>query len=164
MTEVQIDILKTATEWAKAEMLSSAFFCPAGFRRSLYQPAVRRNVKEQIRPKPMSSLFSSGGIVDHFRVGLVIPESGCVCRLPRGAFKIRGGIFPAPELPARKTISGYETAIYRVLPLITLIAAGLPFFVKAPSGASCVSTIAMMAVILVIDTNATRAWWRIIRP
>lgn len=156
MTDVQIDILKTATEWAKAEMLSSAFFALCGLACCLISYGLWHYGRTDTAKAYIIPLLAVGALLIILGVGLVISNQLRLVAFPE-AFQTDAAAFLASELArASKTISGYETAIYRALPLITLIAAGLLLFVKAPIWqASCVSTIAMMAVILIIDTNAT---------
>ncbi len=56
---------------------------------------------------------------------------------------------------AEKTINGYNSAVYKVIPLIIAVSAVLLMVFRTPIWqAGMISVIAMMAVILLVDTNA----------
>ena len=56
---------------------------------------------------------------------------------------------------ADQTMAEYQTAVFRVIPLIIVVAALLFIFIDKPMWrAISMTTIAMMVVILSIDTNA----------
>ena len=156
MADTQIDILKTATDWAKAEMMSSGFFVICGILFILISLGFWQMGKTDTAKAYIIPLMVAGGVLIIIGAGLVISNMLRLSDFP-GAYSADSAAFLQMELArADKTISGYHKAIYIALPAITFISAGLLFVVRAPVWqASMVAIIAMMAVILMIDTNAT---------
>ena len=155
MTDNQMDILKAALDWTKAEMFSSAFFALFGVMFILASYCFWQFGKTDTAKAYIIPLLVVGGLLVILGVGLVISNQIRLSNFPV-AFEADWAAFLASEIArADKTVNGYETAIYRALPLIALISAGLLLFVKTPIWqASLVGTLALMAIILLIDTNA----------
>ena len=155
MTDTPIDILKVTLEWAKAEIISSSFFAIFGIgflvaSYCLWQMGKTDTAKAYIIP-----LLVTGSLLIVIGVGLVISNQMRLSNFPI-AYSTDAAEFLALEIArADKTISGYGTAIFKVLPGIVLVSAVIMMIKTTPFWqASCVSVIAMMAVILLIDTNA----------
>lgn len=155
MTDTQIDLLKTALDWAKAEMFSSSFFALFGVIFLIASYGFWQFGKTDTAKAYVIPMLVVGGLLIILGVGLVISNQLRLSQFPI-AFNADAAAFLASELErAEKTINGYQNAVYRFLPLIILICTiGLLFF-KAPIWqASMIAVIAMMAVILLIDSNA----------
>ena len=150
-----MDILKTALDWTKAEMFSSTFFALFGVAALLASYCFWQFGKTDTAKAYIIPLLVVGGLLVILGVGLVISNQIRLSNFPV-SFEADSAAFLASEIArADKTVNGYETAIYRALPLIALISAGLLLFVRTPIWqASLVATLAMMAIILLIDTNA----------
>ena len=155
MTDSQIDILKTALYWTKAEMFSSVFFALFGVAAIIASYCFWQFGKTDTAKAYIIPLLVVGGLLVILGVGLVIANQIRLSQFPI-AFEADAAAFLASELArAEKTINGYENAVYKFLPLIALISAGLLLFVRTPIWqASLVGTLAMMAIILLVDTNA----------
>ena len=104
----------------------------------------------------MIPLCVAGGLLVILGVGLVISNQWRLSGFP-AAFAADPVTFLGAEIArAEKTIQGYNRAIFMVLPAIALISAVMLLFVRSPLWqASMIAMIAMMAVILIIDTNAS---------
>ena len=155
MTDTQIDLLKTALDWTKAEMFSSSFFALFGVIFLIASYGFWQFGKTDTAKAYVIPMLVVGGLLIILGVGLVISNQLRLSQFPI-AFNADAAAFLASELErAEKTINGYQNAVYRFLPLIILICTiGLLFF-KAPIWqASMIAVIAMMAVILLIDSNA----------
>ena len=156
MTDTQINILKAAMDWTKAEMLSSAFFAVFGlvFLAASYffwQLGKTDTAKAYVIP-----FMVVGGLLIIIGVGLMISNQMRLSSFPL-AFNADAKAFLASEIArAEKTVNGYNTVIFRVLPLIVITCAVLLMLMKSPVWqASMVAVITMMAVILIVDTNAS---------
>lgn len=156
MTDTQFNILKTAMEWAKAETFSSAFFALfgilfliAGF--CFWQYGKTDTAKAYIIP-----FIVVGGLLVILGAGLVISTQWRLAGFP-AAFNADAAGFVAAEIArVDKTIDGYDNAVTRGIPIIILISAAILMFMKSPVWqAGAVAVIAMMAIILLVDTNAT---------
>ena len=155
MTDTQIDLLKTALDWTKAEMFSSSFFALCGLifiaaSYGFWQFGKTDTAKAYIIP-----LLVVGGLLIILGIGLVISNQIRLSQFPT-AFSEDAAAFLTSELErAGKTMNGYNNAIYRFVPLIIIICTVALIFLKAPIWqASMVAVIAMMAVILLVDSNA----------
>ena len=155
MTDTQIDILKAAIDWARAEMLSSAFFALFGVLFLLASFCFWQVGKTDTTKAFVIPLVVAGTLLVILGVGLVISTQ---IRLTgfSPAFNADTAAFITSEVQrADRTMSGYETAVFRVMPIIVIIAAGLLLVLQSPLWqASMIVVIGMMAVIMVIDTNA----------
>lgn len=156
MTASQIDILKTALDWAKAEMFSSAFFAFFGLAFWLASFCFWQFGKTDTAKAYIIPLIVVGTLLVILGVGLVISNQWRLSGFP-AAFQADASQFIASELArAEKTINGYQNAIYRALPAIIILCGLLLLFLKSPIWqASLIAVTAMMAIILFIDTNAT---------
>ena len=87
--------------------------------------------------------------------GLVYSNKSRIANFPT-AYESDASAFVKTEvIRADKTMAEYQTAVFRVIPLIIVVAALLFVFIDKPMWrAISMSTIAMMVVILSIDTNA----------
>ncbi|MGC6537103.1 MAG: hypothetical protein ACON44_07080 [Candidatus Puniceispirillaceae bacterium] len=155
MTDNQITILKTALDWTKAEMVSSACFVFFGLifigaSICFWQFGKTDTAKAYIIP-----LLVTGSLLVVLGVGLLLSNQFRLSGFP-DAFESDYIAFIAAEIErASKTIKSYETAIHIVFPLIILVSVILLFFMKSPIWqASLIATIAMIAVIAIIDSNA----------
>ena len=155
MTETQIDILKTAMDWAKAEMFSSAFFAVFGVFFCLASYCFWQFGKTDTAKAYVVPLLVVGALLIILGVGLVLSNQWRLSGF-QDAFQADQGAFISAELArADKTIAGYNKAVFIFIPGIILIAALVLIFVKTPIWtASMVSIITMMAVILMVDSNA----------
>ena len=155
MHATQIDILKTAIDWAKTEMFSSGFFAVIGLlfivsSFCLWQFGKTDSAKAYVIP-----LLVTGGLLVILGVGLVISNQLRAASFPAAIDADASGFVVTEIERATKTITGYETAVFRVIPGIILVCAVIILFVKSPVWqASMVAVIAMMAVIMFIDSNA----------
>ena len=155
MTDNQIDILKVALDWTKAEMISSSFFALFGMLFVVASYCFWQFGKTETAKAYLIPLLVVAGLLLVLGIGLVISNQLRLGQFP-DAYQADAAAFIASEITrVDKTVNGYERALYLVLPIITLISAALLLFVRTPIWqASLICIIAMMAVILIIDSNA----------
>jgi hypothetical protein len=100
-------------------------------------------------------MLVAGTLILIIGVGLFFPSQARLTSFP-AAYAIDSVGFIAEEIArADRVLNEYRIAVFRVIPLIVAACAlAIPFFEHPIWRATLITTIAMMAVILVIDTNA----------
>lgn len=156
MTDTQMTLLKTALDWTKAEMFSSAFFALFGLIFLIASYGFWQFGKTDTAKAYIIPLLIVGGLLIILGVGLVISNQLRLSQFPI-AFNADAASFLSSELArAEKTINGYNNAVYKFIPLIIIACATALIFLRSPIWqASMIAVIAMMAVILFIDSNAS---------
>ncbi len=151
-----MNILKTATDWTKAEMLSSAFFIlfGIGFLLAAFgflQIGKTDTARAFVVPGTVAGilLLIIGG-------GIFVLSYGRIASF-EAAYTMDPTAFVAAEFSrAESVLRSYETAVFWVMPMIVALSAALLPFVESPAWrAPLITTIAMMAVLLLVDTNAS---------
>lgn len=150
-----MDILKTATTWAKAEMLSSGIFIFFGAAFvvasvGFWQMGNTDTAKAYVIPTLVAGVL------------LVILGAGLFVGSQRSLAGFEAAVagdapaFVASEIArADKVMSQYKIAVFRVIPLIVIVCAALIIVLQGPLWrAGLITTIALMAVIMLVDTNA----------
>ena len=155
MTDTQIHILKTIMDWAKAEMFSSMFFALFGVVFLFASASFWHFGKTETAKAFVIPLLVTGVLLLILGVGLVIANQWRLSTFPT-AFAVDTKVFLAAEITrADKTVSGYQKAVHIYLPAIIAICALSLLVVRTANWqASMVAIIAMMAVIMLVDTNA----------
>ena len=148
MTDTQITIIKTALDWAGAEMISSALFATCGVlfltaSFCFWQFAY------------IIPLLVTGLLLMILGIGLIVPNYLRLSSFP-DAFQADAAIFIADELArVDKTMKGYNNALFVIFPAIIMACAVILMMMRTPIWqASAISVIAMIAILLVIDSNA----------
>lgn len=150
-----MDILKTATDWAKAELLSNgvfllfgALFLASGF--ALFQMGRSEMARAYVIPTLVAGVL------------LLIIGGG----LMYGTWKSLAGFAPAfaSDAPAfvaaeiariDKTMAQYGVAVFKVMPLIVMACAALIIVLNGPVWrASLITTIALVTAIMLVDSTA----------
>lgn len=150
-----MEIIKIATEWAKAEVFSSRFFilfavilltASIGF----WQLGKTELAKAYVVPTLITGLFLLA-----VGVGIFFTNKSRVTSFEE-AYKTNPTEFVKSEIiRTEKSIQEYRTIVFKIIPLLIAIAAALIVFVDKPVWrASCITFIAMAIVILLVDSNA----------
>ena len=150
-----MDILKTAHEWAKVELVTTKIFMLSGivfiaigtgFWLLGKSDVARSFIWPQI---VVGVLLLTVGVGLHF--AYLNRMNGYLDALNKDVLS-----FVQSEIDyANKTIASYEGTVFKVLPLIVAVASILIVFIHQPIWrAICISTIAMMTVIMTIDGTA----------
>ena len=150
-----MDIVKTATDWTRAEMLSSAFFILFGLSFLLASLGFWQLGKTDMARAYVVPMLVAGTLILIIGLGLFLPSHARLTSFP-AAYATDAAGFVADEIAsADRVLNDYRIAVFRVIPLIIVACALAILFFETPIWrASMITTIAMMAVILVIDTNA----------
>lgn len=150
-----MDILKTATDWTKAEMLSSAFFIFFGLSFLLASLGFWQMGRTDLARAYVIPILMAGTLILVIGVGLFFSSQARLASFP-AAYATDAVGFVADEIArADRVLNEYRIAVFRVILLIIAACALAILYFETPLWrASLITTIVMMAVILVIDTNA----------
>lgn len=150
-----MDILKTATDWTRAEMFSSVFFILFGAVFLFASLGFRQLGRTEVANAYVIPTLVAGTLLMIIGLGIFLQSQGRVTSFPV-AYHGDAAEFVVAEIKrADRVLTDYRIAVFRAIPLVIAISAVLILFMQSPIWrASLISTIAMMAVILMIDTNA----------
>lgn len=152
LTNTNMDILKAATDWAKAELISTPFFVLAGvvflsISLGFWQVGKTDLAKAYIIPTSVA-----GALLVIIGLGLFFNNRSRITQFDK-AYQKDPVAFVETELDrTAATLKEYKNVVFTGIPIIIAICALVLFFVSIPVWrASMITTIAMLAVILVID-------------
>lgn len=150
-----MEILKIATDWAKAESFSSAFFVLFGVLFLLASAGFWLIGKTDISRAYIIPMLVAGALLMVIGIGLVYANQVRIAEFPI-AHQNDASAFIASELArVDQVLSEYQTVVFTAIPIIIAVCAGLIFFLDGPIWrSSMITTIAMMTVILLIDGTA----------
>lgn len=147
-----MDILKTATDWAKAELVSTPFFAIAGVVFIAISIGLWQVGKTDLARAYIIPTMVVGVLLVIIGLGLFFTNKA---RIPQfeTAYKADASAFVASEVErAEATLKEYKNIVFTAIPIIIVVCALVLFFVSAPVWrASMISTMAMLTVILFID-------------
>ena len=150
-----MDILKAATDWAKAEIFSTQFFILFGILFLFGCIGFWQMGKTEMAKAFVMPLLVTGTLLLVIGVGLFFSNKSRLASFP-DAYNSDATAFVQSEIArAEKTMNEYQTIVFKIIPFIILAAALLIVFVDKPVWrAAAITTIAMMVVILLVDSNA----------
>lgn len=150
-----MDILKTATNWAKAELFSTPFFILFGVLFVAASVGFWQLGKTDIARAYIIPTLVAGVLLMIIGFGLFFNNKSRITQFEI-AYNNDKLAFVESELErAEATLKEYQTVVFKVIPIIIAVCAILIIFLNAPIWrASMITTIAMMAVILLIDGTA----------
>lgn len=148
-------ILKTATEWAKAELFSTPFFILFGIGFVAASIGFWQLGKTDIARAYMIPTLVAGILLITIGLGLFFTNKTRITQFET-AYNNDASAFVASELvSANNTLKEYQTIVYKAIPLIIAACALIIIFIDKPIWrASMITTIAIMVIILLIDGTA----------
>ncbi|MEL6752250.1 MAG: hypothetical protein AAFO70_09230 [Pseudomonadota bacterium] len=150
-----MDIVKTASEWARTEMFASAFFVLFGMTFLAASYGVSQFGRTDATRGYVWPMLVAGALLLVLGVGLVISNQGRLTTFPTDFATNANDAIAAEIARAEQTLAGYRTAVFRVMPaLIALCAILIPFLTGPIWRAGLVVAIAMLTVIIVVDSGA----------
>lgn len=150
-----MDILRTATDWTKAEMFSSAFFILFGVGFLAASLGFWQLGKTDVARAYVVPTLVAGALLAIIGIGIFVPSMTRVTSFAASHAADADAFLETELARADRVLNDYRIAIYRIIPLIIAVSAVLFIALEGPVWrASFITTIAMMAVILLIDTNA----------
>ena len=150
-----MEILKTATEWAKAEVFSSIFFIVFGALFVAATIGFWQLGKTDLAKSFTFPTLVAGIFLLAVGLGLFFLNQSRSTSFPE-AYSSDASAFVESEISrTEKSIKEYETVVFRAIPIIVIICALLILFIDKPIWrAISITTIAMMAIIFLVDSNA----------
>lgn len=150
-----MDILKTATEWAKAELFSTPFFILFGVLFIAASFGFWQLGKTDIAKAYIIPLLIAGALLMTIGFGLFFTNKSRIVAFEK-AYNNNASAFVQSEIERTEaTLKEYNNIVFTAIPLIIAACALVIFFVNTPIWrASMITTIAMLIVILLIDGTA----------
>lgn len=150
-----MDILKTATDWAKAEIFSTSFFIAFGIVFIIACIGFWQLGKTDMARAYIIPTLVAGILLLIIGIGLVYTNVTRVSQF-EADYNADASAFVQTEIErVDRTLQEYRTIVFKAIPIIIIVAALIIVFVEKPIWrASAITTIAMMAVILLIDGTA----------
>jgi len=150
-----MNILKSATDWAKAELFSTPFFILFGVLFIFASIGFWQLGKTDMARAYIIPTLVAGALLMTIGLGLFFTNKARIIQFET-AYNKDASAFVASELVrAEATLKEYQTIVFKVIPLIIILCAtGIVFIDKPIWRASMITTIAMLVVILLIDGTA----------
>lgn len=150
-----MEILKAATDWAKAEVFSTQFFILFGGLFVLASIGFWQLGKTEMAKAYIIPTLIAGALLLIIGFGLFFTNKSRLANFP-AAYEKDAAAFVASELArAESTLKEYRTVVFTAIPLIIAACALVLVFIDKPIWrASMITTIAMLVVILLIDGTA----------
>ena len=150
-----MDILKAATEWAKAEVFSSQFFIFFGVLFVLATLGFWQLGKTDVAKAFIYPTLVAGILLLIIGVGLFYANQSRTTSFPKAYNEDTSAFIKSEIVRAEKTIAEYQTIVFKAVPIIIIVAALLFLLINNPTWrAISITTIAMMVVIISIDSTA----------
>jgi hypothetical protein len=147
-----MDILKTATDWAKAEVFSSTFFILFGVMFVLACIGFWQLGKTDMAKAYIIPTLVAGTLLLTIGFGLFFTNKSRITEFET-AYNSDASAFVESEIArAERTLNEYKTIVFKSIPLIIAACALVIIFINTPIWrASMITTISMLIVILMID-------------
>lgn len=150
-----MDILKAANEWAKAEILSTQFFIFFGILFLLGSIGFWQLGKTAVAKAFVYPFLVTGILLLILGVGLLFSTKSRLSNFETDYQKDAATFVKTEIARAENTIGSYKNVALKVFPLIIAVAALLIVFIDKPIWrAISIATIAMMLVMILVDSNA----------
>ena len=150
-----MEILKSATDWAKAEVFSSTFFILFGIMFVAASIGFWQLGKTDMAKAYIIPTLVAGSLLLAIGLGIFFTNKSRVSGFTT-AYNSDAPAFVESEIArVEQSSNEYRTIVFKIIPLIIVVFALLIIFINTPIWrAISITTIAMMVVILVIDSNA----------
>ena len=150
-----MDILKVATDWAKAEVFSASFFIFFGILFLLASIGFWQLGKTEIARAFTIPNLVAGILILAVGLGLFFTNKSRIQSFQKAYNEDASAFIESEIMRAEKSMNEYQTIVFKIIPLIIIVAsAGIIFLDQPMWRAICTTTIAMMIVILLVDNNA----------
>ncbi|MEP1150650.1 MAG: hypothetical protein ABJH08_02875 [Balneola sp.] len=150
-----MDILRTATDWAKAEVFSTSFFIVFGILFVLASIGFWQLAKTDMAKAYIIPTLVAGSLLLIIGLGLFFTNKSRITQFEMDYNKDAAAFVESEITRVESTLKEYQTIVFKAIPFIIVVAALLIVFVDKPVWrASAITTIAMLVVILLIDGTA----------
>lgn len=150
-----MEILKVATTWAKDEVFSSIFFIIFGVMFVLATIGFWQLGKTEIAKSFVFPTLVAGIFLLAVGAGLFFLNQSRITSFPATYNSDPSAFVNAEIARTEKSIEEYQTIVFKVIPVIIVVAALLVVFIDRPIWrAISTTTIALMVCIMLVDSNA----------
>lgn len=151
-----MDILKSASDWVKAELFSTPFFIVFGILFIAASIGFWQLGKTDMAKAYIIPTLIAGVMLMIIGFGLFFTNKARVSQFEK-AYHADAQVFVQSELErADATIKEYKNIVFTAIPIIIAICAIVIIFINASGWrAGLITTIAMLVVILLIDGTAS---------
>jgi len=150
-----MEILKTATDWAKEEVFSTRFFILFGIMFVIATVGFWKLGKTDMAKAYIIPTLVAGVLLLTIGFGLFFTNKSRITQFEI-AYNKDAKAFVASEFNRiERTINEYKTIVFKGIPIILIICSLGILFLKTPVWrASFITAIAMLVVILLVDGTA----------
>ncbi len=150
-----MEILKTATEWAKAEVFSSRFFIFFGILFVIAAVGFWKLGVTEMARSFIIPMLVAGSLILAVGLGIYFTNKSRISSFET-AYKEDPEAFVRSEIQrTEQTMGEFKTIVFKVIPFIIVAASILIVFMDKPLWRAIgITTIAMMVIIILVDTNA----------
>ncbi|WP_299901294.1 hypothetical protein [uncultured Aquimarina sp.] len=150
-----MEILKAAMNWAKAEVFSSVFFILFGMIFLCATIGFWQLGKTEFSKAFIIPTLIAGTLLLIIGFGLVYSNKSRIASFP-DAYENDAFTFVQSEISrTEKTMKEYQLIVFKVIPIMSIVAALLIIFIdKSGWRVGSMVTIALLAVVVLIDSNA----------
>lgn len=150
-----MDILKTATDWAKSELFSTPFFMIFGLLFMITSLGFWQLGKTEMAKAYIIPTLVAGILLLTIGVGLFFTNKARITQFETEYNKNSNKFLQSEIIRVEATLKEYNTIVFKIIPIIIIVAALSILFLKTPTlRAISITTIAMLIVILLIDGTA----------
>ncbi len=147
-----MDILKAATDWAKAELISTPFFILFGLVFIATSLGFWQLGKTDLAKAYILPTMVAGALLMIIGLGLYFTNQSRISHFEKAYHEDAEAFLNSELARVEATIKEYKNIVYTAVPLIMVACALVVLLVHTPIWrASMITTISMLAVILVID-------------
>ncbi|MDT0620723.1 hypothetical protein [Croceitalea vernalis] len=150
-----MEILKIATEWAKSEVFSARFFIFFAILFLIASVGFWQLGKTEMAKAYIIPTLVVGLLILAVGVGIFFTNKSRITSFEEAYQEDPTEFVKSEIIRTEKSMGEYKTIVFKVIPLLIVVAALLIIFVDKPIWrATAITTIAMMIVILFVDSNA----------
>lgn len=150
-----MDILKAATDWAKAEVFSSQFFIFFGVLFLLGSIGFWQLGKTDVARAYIIPMLVAGILVLTVGIGIFVANKSRVTSFAEAHSSNPIAFVQSEITRTEQSVTEYRNIVFKAIPIIIIIAAMMILFLDKPIWrAISTTTIAMMIVIVLLDNNA----------
>ena len=150
-----MDILKTAIDWAKAEVFSTSFFILFGIGFAAAGIGFLQLGKTDLAKAYIITTLVAGALLMTIGFGLFFTNKIRITQFEKAYNQDASAFVKSEIVRVDKTLKEYSTQVFKIIPLLIVMAALVIIFINTPIWrAISITTIAMLIVILLIDGMA----------
>ncbi|SHK04223.1 hypothetical protein SAMN04488028_102590 [Reichenbachiella agariperforans] len=149
-----MEILKVAQEWARAEVFSTRFFIIFAILFFAASAGFWQLGKTELAKAYVIPLLVAGVLLMTIGLGLFFTNKSRINQFEK-AYQRDAIAFSTSEIARTESTLKEYTVVFKVVPVIIIVAALLIIFINTPTWRAIgITTIAMMIVILLVDGTA----------